>query len=134
MPTICGTCWSRPATDVLSYDRQPLARMGVAALAREGDGVPQRGYSGGGGRVGLEFFLNEKTPEHFANEAVRQAIIQLDAVPAPAGEMTVVLAPAGPAFCCTKPSAMDWKPISTARAFRPSAVASASRWRARSAP
>lgn len=81
---------------VLSHDRQPLARMGVAALARQGKGVPQRGYSGGGGRVGLEFFLNEKTPEHFATQAVRQALIQLDAVPAPAGEMTVVLGPGWP--------------------------------------
>ena len=37
----------------LSFDRQPMARMGVAALAREVDGVPQQGYSGGGGRVTL---------------------------------------------------------------------------------
>ena len=81
---------------VLNYDRQPLARMGVAALARQGQGVPQRGYSGGGGRVGLEFFLNEKTPEYFAQQAARQAIIQLEAVPAPAGEMTVVLGPGWP--------------------------------------
>src|SRR5579864_7489081 len=78
---------------VLSFDRQPLARLGVAVLARQGDGIPQRGYSGGGGRVALDFFLTEKTPEHFAQEAVRQAIVQLDAVAAPAGEMTVVLGP-----------------------------------------
>jgi TldD protein len=75
----------------LSFDRQPLARMSVSVLAREGEGTPQRGYSGGGGRVALDYFLNEKTPEHFAREAVRQAIVQLQAVPAPAGEMTVVL-------------------------------------------
>ncbi len=81
---------------ILTFDRQPMARMGVAALAREGQGVPQRGYSGGGGRVSLDFFLNEKTPEYFAEEAVRQAIVQLDAVPAPAGEMTVVLGPGWP--------------------------------------
>jgi len=80
----------------LSYDRQPLARFGVAALARQGQGTPQRGYAGGGGRVALDFFLNEKTPEHFAKEAARQAIVQLDAVPAPAGEMTVVLGPGWP--------------------------------------
>ena len=75
----------------LSFDRQPLARIGVAALAKQNGGVPQRGYAGGGGRVSLEYFLNEKTPEFFATEAVRQAIVQLDASPAPAGEMTVVL-------------------------------------------
>jgi TldD protein len=81
---------------VLSTDRQPLARLGVSVLARDGDGVAQRGYSGGGGRVGLDFFQTEKTPEHFAHEAVRQAIVQLDAAPAPAGEMTVVLGPGWP--------------------------------------
>jgi TldD protein len=46
--------------------------------------------------VALDFFLNEKTPEHFAQEAARQAIVQLDAVSAPAGEMTVVLGPGWP--------------------------------------
>jgi TldD protein len=81
---------------VLSFDRQPLARLGVSVLARDGDGSPQHGYSGGGGRVALDFFQNEKTPEHFAREAARQAIVQLDAVPAPAGEMTVVLGPGWP--------------------------------------
>ena len=81
---------------VLSVDRQPLARMSVAALAREGNGVPQRGHAGGGGRVDLDFFLKEKTPEHFAREAAREAIAMLDAVDAPAGEMTVVLGPGWP--------------------------------------
>ena len=80
----------------LSFDRQPMARMGVWVLARQGDGTPQHGHSGGGGRVSLEFFLNEKTPEYFAQEAVRQAIVQLSAVEAPAGEMTVVLGPGWP--------------------------------------
>jgi TldD protein len=75
----------------LSYDRQPMTRLNVSVMAREGNGAPQRGYSGGGGRVGLEFFLTEKTPEYFAHEAARQAIVQLGAVEAPAGEMTVVL-------------------------------------------
>src|SRR5262249_47025381 len=50
----------------LSFDRQPMARMSVTVLARDGDGAPQSGHSGGGGRVALEFFLNEKTPEYFA--------------------------------------------------------------------
>jgi TldD protein len=81
---------------VLSFDRQPMARLSVGVLARQGTGSPQRGFSGGGGRVALDYFENEKTPEHFACEAARQAIVQLDAVAAPAGEMTVVLGPGWP--------------------------------------
>ena len=81
---------------VLSFDRQPMARLNVGVLAREGTGSPQRGYAGGGGRVALDFFQNEHSPEQFAREAGRQAIVQLDAVPAPAGEMTVVLGPGWP--------------------------------------
>jgi len=80
----------------LSHDRQPLTRVSVSAMAREGDGAPQRGWSGGGGRVGLEFFDNDRTPEYFAREAARQAVLLLEAVPAPAGEMTVVLGPGWP--------------------------------------
>ena len=81
---------------VLSFDRQPMARLNVGVLAREGNHSPQRGYAGGGGRVALDFFHDEHSPEQFAREAGRQAIVQLDAVPAPAGEMTVVLGPGWP--------------------------------------
>jgi TldD protein len=55
-----------------------------------------KGAAGGGGRVGIDFFLTDKTPEHFAQDAARQAIIQLGAVEAPAGEMEVVLGPGWP--------------------------------------
>jgi TldD protein len=79
----------------ISGDFQPLARLSVFCLAQEGK-VIQRGSSGGGGRVELRFFLEEKTPEHFAREAARQAIVQLSAVEAPAGEMEVVLGPGWP--------------------------------------
>jgi TldD protein len=81
---------------VLTLDRQPLARMSVSALARVDGGQPQRGHAGGGGRVDLDFFLKDKTPEHFAAEAAREAIVMLDAVDAPAGETTVVLGPGWP--------------------------------------
>jgi TldD protein len=81
---------------VLTLDRQPLTRMSVSALARIDGGEPQRGHSGGGGRVELDFFLLEKTPEYFAREAAREAVAMLDSVPAPAGEMTVVLGPGWP--------------------------------------
>ncbi len=80
----------------LSLDRQPLARLSVSALARQNGGPPQRGHAGGGGRVELDYFLKDKTPEHFAREAAREAIAMLDAVEAPAGEMTVVLGPGWP--------------------------------------
>jgi TldD protein len=80
----------------LTVDRQPLARLSVSALARVDGGAPQRGHSGGGGRVELGFFLREKTPEHFAQEAAREAVAMLDSVAAPAGEMTVVLGPGWP--------------------------------------
>jgi TldD protein len=81
---------------ILTFDRQPLARLSVSALARQNGGPPQRGHSGGGGRVELSFFLNDKPPEHFATEAAREAVAMLDAVEAPAGETTVVLGPGWP--------------------------------------
>jgi TldD protein len=80
----------------LSFDRQPMARLNVTVLAREDGGVPQPGHSGGGGRVALDFFMGDKSPEYFAREAGRQAIVQLSAVESPAGEMTVVLGPGWP--------------------------------------
>src|SRR5438046_4300010 len=76
-------------------DTQPLARFNVLVIAKQEKELA-RGTSGGGGRVGLEYFQTEKTPEHFAAEAARQAIIQLGAVEAPAGEMEVVLGPGWP--------------------------------------
>jgi TldD protein len=79
----------------LAVDVQPLARMNVFTIAKS-DGKSARGNAGGGGRVALDFFLQEKTPEHFAKESARQAIIQLDARPTPAGEMEVVLGPGWP--------------------------------------
>ena len=76
-------------------DFQPLVRLNVFTIAQDGSKL-QSGTSGGGGRVGLEFFANERSPEHFAKEAARQAIVQLEAREAPAGEMEVVLGPGWP--------------------------------------
>ncbi|HYM12976.1 MAG TPA: metalloprotease TldD [Bryobacterales bacterium] len=79
----------------ITHDFQPLTRLSVFALARDGSNI-QRGMDGGGGRVALDFFRDVRTPEQFAREAARQAIVQLDAADAPAGEMTVVLGPGWP--------------------------------------
>jgi TldD protein len=76
-------------------DTQPLARLNVFVIAKDGVNTA-RGTSGGGGRVTMEFFEGLKSPEHFAHEAARTAILQLDAVEAPAGEMPVVLGPGWP--------------------------------------
>jgi TldD protein len=76
-------------------DSQPLARMNVSCIAKT-DSNSARGTSGGGGRVALDFFFGEKNPEHFAKESARQALLQLDAREAPAGDMEVVLGPGWP--------------------------------------
>ena len=76
-------------------DTQPLARLNVFVIAKDGANT-SKGSSGGGGRVTLDFFEGAKSPEHFATEAARTAILQLDAVEAPAGEMEVVLGPGWP--------------------------------------
>jgi TldD protein len=78
---------------ILCFDRQPLVKLSVTVLARNFNSPSQRGHAGGGGRVSLDFFTGEKSPEYFATEAARRAIVQLDAIEAPAGEMTVVLGP-----------------------------------------
>jgi len=73
-------------------DRQPMLRFGVNAIA-EDDGKRQSGSSGGGGRVGLEYFMAAgRRPEDHGREAARIALAMLDAREAPAGELPVVLA------------------------------------------
>ena len=76
-------------------DTQPLCRLNVFVIARDGQ-TTTRGSAGGGGRAGLEQFTGSKSPKALAQEAARGAILQLGAVPAPAGEMQVVLGPGWP--------------------------------------
>jgi TldD protein len=76
-------------------DTQPLARLNVMVIAKDALNTA-RGSSGGGGRVTLDFFEGAKSPEHFAREAARTALLQLGAAEAPAGEMEVVLGPGWP--------------------------------------
>ncbi len=78
----------RTATDI-----QPILRFGVSAIADD-KGKRQSGSGGGGGRYGMDYFAQaERDAASHGKEAARVAIAMLDAVDAPAGEMTVVLAP-----------------------------------------
>jgi TldD protein len=76
-------------------DVRPLTRLNVTAIAEDG-GKREIGSYGGGGRVGFDFFLEAERWKRFAAEAARQAVLKLSAVDAPAGTMTVVLAPGWP--------------------------------------
>ena len=74
-----------------AHDVQPLMRFGVSAIAEQGD-KRESGRSGGGGRMTLGYF-DDMSPEWHAERAVKQALTLLDARPAPAGQLEVVLAP-----------------------------------------
>jgi len=76
-------------------DVRPLTRLNVTVIAEE-DGKREIGSWGGGGRVPFDFFLDAERWKRFAAEAARQAILKLRAREAPAGTMTVVLAPGWP--------------------------------------
>ena len=76
-------------------DTQPLCRLNVSVIAKDGE-TTTKGAAGGGGRAGIEQFSGSKSPETLATEAARGAVLQLTAVPAPAGEMEVVLGPGWP--------------------------------------
>jgi len=76
-------------------DIQPLTRLNVTCIAEE-EGKRQIGSFGGGGRVEFGFFVDNHDYERYAREAVRQAILNLSAIDAPAGTMDVVLGPGWP--------------------------------------
>jgi TldD protein len=76
-------------------DVRPLTRLSVTVIADD-KGKREIGSYGGGGRVAFSFYLENERWRHFAAQAVRQAILKLGAVDAPAGTMTVVLGPGWP--------------------------------------
>ncbi|MCE5393993.1 MAG: metalloprotease TldD [Acidithiobacillus sp.] len=79
----------------LAADIRPLVRLNVTVVAEE-HGRREQGSYGGGGRHDYREFLGRGTVEHYAHEAVRQALVNLAAIPAPAGTMDVVLGPGWP--------------------------------------
>jgi TldD protein len=80
----------------VAADVQPLCRLNVTVIADDGKGNRQSGSHGGGGRVEYRYFLEHERWREYACEAARQAIVNLDATDAPAGEMIVVLGPGWP--------------------------------------
>lgn len=75
-------------------DIRPLVRLSISVLA-ERNGRRERGSAGGGGRCGYDYFFElengETRAKVYAREAVRQALVNLEAIDAPAGMMPVVL-------------------------------------------
>lgn len=79
----------------LAADVRPLIRFNISVIA-ERDGRKEQGSAGGGARVSYDWLLEDERIEHWAREAVRGALLNLDAQPAPAGTMPVVLGPGWP--------------------------------------
>jgi len=79
----------------MAADVRPLVRLNVTVIV-EANGRREQGTFGGGGRGDYQYFIAEDRWQYYAKEAVRQALVKLDAVPAPAGMMPVVLGPGWP--------------------------------------
>jgi TldD protein len=76
-------------------DVRPMTRLNVSVIVEQ-DGRRESGSAGGGGRVGLDGLVDPADWQGKVREALRIACVNLDAVPAPAGEMDVVLGPGWP--------------------------------------
>ena len=76
-------------------DIRPLVRLNVSVMVGEGD-HQEAGSHGTGGRTGYQIYLQPDCWQAEVDEALRQALVNLESVPAPAGEMTVVLGPGWP--------------------------------------
>jgi TldD protein len=79
----------------LAADVRPLVRLNVSVIA-EHNGRREQGGDGGGGRFDYIQLVKDNAWQRFADEAVRQALVNLEAEAAPAGTMTVVLGPGWP--------------------------------------
>jgi len=80
-----------------TYDIRPLVRLDVSVIANEGNRMESGNY-GTGGRETYDSYLNKNTWQNAVDEALRQALVNLKSMPAPAGQMAVVLGPGWPAI------------------------------------
>jgi TldD protein len=76
-------------------DMRPLIRLNVNVIV-EDKGRTEKGSAGGGGRFGYEYFQNNDLLEGYIDDAIAEALTNLDAIAAPAGSMNVVLGPGWP--------------------------------------
>ncbi|NRB19640.1 MAG: metalloprotease TldD [Rhodobacteraceae bacterium] len=83
------------ADGVLVRDVRPMTRLNVSVIVEQ-NGRRESGSAGGGGRVGLDGLVNPVDWQAKAREALRIALVNLEAVPAPAGVMEVALGPGWP--------------------------------------
>lgn len=79
----------------MAADVRPLVRLNISVIV-EDKGKLEQGSAGGGGRFGYDIFIQDNHAHSFVHEAVRMALLNLEAVEAPAGEMNVVLGPGWP--------------------------------------
>lgn len=84
----------RPDGD-LRRDIRPLVRLNISVVVGDGD-RQESGSEGVGGRVSYERYMDPTSWKHQTDEALRQALVNLESVSAPAGEMDVVLGPGWP--------------------------------------
>jgi TldD protein len=95
LSAVVDTVLVAAADGTLAADVRPLVRLNVQVIAEQ-NGRREQGTAGGGGRYGYRELLANGRAQALAREAVRQALVNLESVPAPAGSMTVVLGPGWP--------------------------------------
>ena len=88
-------CLIAASDGTLAADVRPLVRLNASVIVESG-GRREQGYAGGGWRGSLDYFVEDNRARSLADEALRQALVQLEAQPAPAGTMPVVLGPGWP--------------------------------------
>lgn len=80
----------------MAADIRPLVSVNVSVIVEDKNGRREAARSGGGGRVAYSYFTEKEHALGYAREAVREALVNLEAKPAPAGTMPVVLGPGWP--------------------------------------
>ncbi len=80
----------------LIADVRPLVSVNVSVIVEDSHGRRESARSGGGGRVAYSYFTKKEIALDYARDAVREALVNLEAQPAPAGTMPVVLGPGWP--------------------------------------